>query len=157
MIVSLEVSCTVQWRVNKARFRFCLLFGLISWTTCISAASWPTQSCCRKKWGCPTRERRFALMINSTLFKRFHHSTVCFEETPNVTECSTPAAEPNQCHIVRTTQSSGGEEGFLLLSHWFLSFFNGAAWVTSAPQQTLDCAGENLKYAKGSTLLSVNA
>lgn len=63
MIVSLEVSCTVQWRVNKARFRFCLLFGLISWTTCISAASWPTQSCCRKKWGCPTRERRFALMI----------------------------------------------------------------------------------------------
>lgn len=63
MIVSLEVSCTVQWRVNKARFRFCLLFGLVSWTTCISAASWPPHSCCRKKWGCPTRERRFALMI----------------------------------------------------------------------------------------------
>lgn len=156
MIVSLEVSCTVQWLVNKARFTFCLLFGLISWTTCISAAGQHRAAAGRSEV-VPHGNDVLLLWLNSALFKRFHHSTVCFEEIPNVTECSTPAAEPNQCHIVRTTQSSRGEEGVLLLSHWFLSFFNGAAWVTSAPQQTLDCAGENLKYAKGSTLLSVNA
>lgn len=157
MIVSLEVSCTAQWRVNKARFRFCLLFGLISWTTCISAASWPTQSCCRKKWGCPTREQRFALLIKF-YFVQTLSSLNCMlwrnakRDRVQHSGCRTQSV-PNSSHYAEQQ----GREGVLLLSHWFLSFFNGAAWVTSAPQQTLDCAGENLKYAKGSTLLSVNA
>lgn len=53
--------------------------------------------------------------LNSTLFKRFRHSTVCFEEMANVTECSAPAAEPNQRRMVRTTQSSRGGDGRLVV------------------------------------------
>lgn len=54
---------TISWSMGNVCSVPILLYTVAQFTTCISAASWPPHTCGRKKWGCPTRERRFALMI----------------------------------------------------------------------------------------------